>query len=305
MSANVAAPLAGRVAVVTGATSGIGFETAKGLAARGATTIVVGRGVERARAAAQEIAAATANPKVTSIGVRDLALMSETKLLADALLSEYTKIHVLVNNAGAYFRHREVTAEGHERTFALNVLSPFFLTSALMARMVESAPARIVNIASSAHRGQSFDIKRLENTAEEYGSGYAAYGQSKLELILLTREQSRRLTGSGVTANAVHPGFVRSGFAQNNGGSTAVTVRFFGLLFGRSVRSGARPPIYVASDASLDGVTGAYFDRMRPSAGSPQSRDLGDARRLYESCQRVTDAPEFPESAATNEHADA
>jgi NAD(P)-dependent dehydrogenase (short-subunit alcohol dehydrogenase family) len=305
MSAIPAAPLAGRVAVVTGATSGIGFETAKGLAARGATTVVVGRGVDRARAAAQEISRATANAKVTSVGVRDLALMSETKLLADSLLSEYPKIHILVNNAGAYFRHREVTAEGHERTFALNVLSPFFLTSALMARMVDSAPARIVNVASSAHRGQSMDTKRLENPAEEYGSGYGAYGQSKLELILLTREQSRRLTGSGVTANAVHPGFVRSGFAQNNGGSTAVTVRFFSLLFGRSVRSGARPPIFVATDASLDGVTGTYFDRFRASPGSPQSQDLADARRLYESCLLATGAPEFPESAATREHADA
>jgi len=293
-------PLAGQVAVVTGGTSGIGFEVCRGLAARGATTVVVGRGAERAAAAAKRISTETGNPSVTSVAVTDLAVLGEVRHLAEALAKDHPKIHILVNNAGQFLHDRQVTSEGHERTFALNVLSPFLLTSELVPTLVESAPARVVNIASDAHRGYTIDFARLENP-EPYHSGWRAYGTSKLEVILLSRELARRLTGSGVTVNAVHPGFVHSGFGQNNGGLMAGVIWFGGLLFGHSVRGGADTPLFVATDPSVAHVTGQYFSGRRVRAGSKPSQDLATARELYARCREITAAPEIPqpESSAT------
>lgn len=294
MSSPPSRPMEGRVSVVTGATSGIGLELARRLAEMGSTTVIVGRGSARVQDIAREVARLTGNVSVTGVGVSDLALRSETARLGEALLSAYPKIHVLVNNAGAYFRRREVTPEGHERTFALNVLSPFLLTSILVPRLVESAPARVVNVSSMAHRGRTVDLARLE-TPEGYRSGYGAYGTSKLELLLLTREFARRLAGTGVTVNAVHPGFVRSGFAKNNGGGTAALISFLALLFGRSVRRGAETPRFVAMDPSVASVTGQYFSDRKVGRGSPQSLDMEMARRLFDTCRERTGAPEVPE----------
>ena len=294
MSSRASGALAGRVSIVTGGTSGIGLEVARGLAALGSTTVIVGRGEERARGIAREVSQRTGNPDVAAVAVTDLSLLSETSRLADTLAQSYPKIHVLVNNAGAYFRRREVTAEGHERTFALNVLSPFLLTSRLLLQLRAAAPSRVVSIASAAHEGRSVDFARLE-TPDGYGSGFPAYGASKLELILLTRELARRLTGTGVTVNTVHPGFVHSGFAKNNGGGTAAMVSFFGLLFGRSVQKGADTPIFVASDPSVATATGLYFSDRTVQAGSAQSQDMTVARQLYETCVQITGAPAIPE----------
>ena len=292
MSSLAKPPLAGRVSIVTGGTSGIGLETVRGLAALGSTVVIVGRGEDRSRQIAQQIATQTGNSSVTSIAVQDLALLSETRQLAGTLLGRFAQIHVLVNNAGAYFRRREVTSEGHERTFALNVLSPFLLSSLLAPRLVESAPARIVNVTSAAHQGRTVDFDHLESPGRY--SGFRTYGTSKLELLLLTREFARRLGGTGVSVNAVHPGFVRSGFAQNNGGGTAAAIRFFGLLFGRSVSKGAETSIFVASDPSIAGVTGQYFADRKVTPGSPASQEMGVARKLYDTCRELTEAPEIP-----------
>ena len=276
-------------AVVTGATSGIGLEIARGLAARRMRTVLVGRGSERVAQVAQSIREGTGNPAVESVGVQDLALRTEVRALAAKLLEGYPKIGILVNNAGAMFTRRELTTEGSERTFALNVLSPFLLTSLLAPRLIESAPARVVNVASAAHRGHSVDFENLEGTGRY--SGYRAYGRSKLELILLTRELSRRFEGTRVTVNAVHPGFVRSGFGLNNGGGTAAAIRVLGRLFGKSTARGAETPLFVATEPSLARTSGEYFSDRLARSGSPQSRDMADARRLYELCQGLTDAP--------------
>jgi retinol dehydrogenase 14 len=284
----------GRVAVITGAASGIGREIALGLAARGATTVVVARGTDRAAAAAREIATATGCDRVESIGVTDLALMSDVRRLASELLDRYPRIHIVVNNAGAYFHRREVTSEGIERTFALNVLAPFLLTSLLAQRLVESAPARVVNIASAAHRGYSLDLSDLQGS-QRY-AGYRAYGRSKLELILLTREFARRLRGSGVTVNAVHPGFIRSGFGQNNGGGTAFGIRLLARLFARSLAEGADTPLWVATDPTVPGTTGEYFANRRVGGASRRSYDMASARELFQICQKLTGAPELAET---------
>ena len=277
--------LAGRVAIVTGGTTGIGRAVAVGLASRGATTVIVGRGNERSARIAGEIAAATRGGSVEAVGVGDLALRSDTVAAARELLRRYARIDVLVNNAGAYFSRRYVTSEGLERTFALNVVSPFLLTSLLGPRLRASVPARVVNVASAAHYGRTVDFSDLEN--ERNYRGFRAYGQSKLELLLLTREFARRWAGAGVTANAVHPGFVRSGFGANNGGGVAAGLALAKFLFGRSLRRGAAVPLFAATDPALDGVTGRYLSDHRVSSGSRESQDMEVARRLFDRCLEV------------------
>jgi len=285
--------LAGRVAVVTGATSGIGRVLAERLADLGATTVVVGREDARADRAARAIAQATGNPHVESLGVTDLALRTEANRVADELLRRFPEIHLLVNNAGAFYSRRELTAEGIERTFALNVLSPYILTVRLAERLRASAPARVVQMASEAHRAHHVDFDDLEG-ADEY-RGFRQYGRSKLELILLTREFARRLAGSGVTVNAVHPGFIRSGFGLNNGGATAFGIRLAAVLFGRSLTHGVDTPLYVATDPSLAETTGAYFSGRRRVQGSAPSNASEAARRLWEACRERSGGLSLPD----------
>ncbi len=289
MDAGGTSPGAGRWAVVTGATSGIGQEVARRLAADGFGVVVVGRGEARAAAVAAEISRSTGNPHVESVGVSDLAVVADMRALAATLLDRYPKIHVLVNNAGAYFRHREVTPDGLERTFALNVLAPFLLTSLLAERLKASAPARVVNVSSAAHRRQHVRFDDLQSAAGF--SGFSVYGRSKLELLLLTRQFARQFAGTGVTVNAVHPGFVHSGFALNNGGSTRAVFRVIGAIFGKSVARGAETPVFVAEDPSLAAVTGEYFSGHRSHPGDPASRDPASAARLFDAVAAIAAAP--------------
>ena len=227
----------------------------------------------------------------------DLALRTETEATAQALLQRYPRIHLLVNNAGVYLVRRETTSEGFERTFALNVLSPFLLTSWLAPRLMESAPARVVNVASAAHQGNSVDFSDLQSS-HRY-RGLRAYGRSKLELLLLTREFARRLEGTGVSVNAVHPGFVASGFGQNNGGGLAVGMRVVQALFGRSVRRGAAVPLFAATDPEVGARTGQYIAGRRVVPGSAASQDMAVARRLYDVCRELWSAPEVRERNAS------
>ncbi len=292
-------PGEGRVAVVTGATSGIGREIARQLAAGGFSVVVVGRGDARAAETARTIAAETGNPRVAPVGVTDLARPDEVRRLAATLLAHYPALHVLVNNAGGYFRRRDVTPDGLERTFALNVLAPFLLTELLADRLRASAPARVVNLSSAAHYRHTVDFADLES-ARRY-SGYRAYGTSKLEVLLLTREFARRFAGTGVTVNAVHPGFVASGFAQNNGGGTALAFRVLEFVFGLGVRRGAEAPVRLASDPALATVSGEYFSRTRRSRGSSASRDPVAAARLYRACAELEPPAAVPKAAGAGQ----
>ncbi len=275
-----------RVGVVTGATSGIGREVAAGLAARGWRTVVIGRGPGRADRAAGEIAAASGNPAVESIEVADLAVRAEVLRLAQTLRDRYPQIHLLVNNAGGVFARREETSDGLERTFALNVMAPYLLTESLAARLRESAPSRVVMVSSAAHRGARFLADDLQS--RNAYSGFRTYGRSKLELLLLTRALAEQFGTTGVTVNAVHPGFVASGFAQNNRGGLAIAVRLTGAVFGRSPKSGAQPILRLATDPSLAATTGQYFSRDRPASGSVASRDRASANRLVAALAALT-----------------
>jgi NAD(P)-dependent dehydrogenase (short-subunit alcohol dehydrogenase family) len=274
--------LKGKVAVVTGATSGIGRHVAEELARARATTVVVGRSQPRVVAVAGEIATSTGNPEVYPIAVSDLAVRSEVVRVVGVLEERYPRVHILVNNAGAYFRRRELTSEGLERTFALNVLAPFLLTARLMPKLVDSAPSRVIMVASAAHTGQHVPFDDLQSE-RSYG-GYRAYGRAKLEVILLAREFAHRLHDRPVTVNAVHPGLVASGFGRNNGGLAGAS---FGLLlrvFGRNVRKAARDVAWAASDPSLDKVSGEYLAHREVRPGSAASRDMVAALRLYDAC---------------------
>lgn len=283
----------GRVVVITGATSGIGLATARGIAAAGAQTVLVGRGVERTANIAREVARSSGNPSVEGVGVEDLALRDEWSRLSRELCERFPAIHVLVNNAGAYFARREITRDGIERTFALNVLAPLALTTLLADRLRSSAPARVVNVASAAHAGNVVDLGDLEGV-RGYG-GYRAYGRSKLELILLTRELARRFGGTGVTVNALHPGFIRSGFGQNNGGGTAFAIRLAGWVGAKSLERGAMTPVRLACDPDLANVSGEYFVDGKVASGSAASRDLEVAKELYEACLPLLKLPAMPE----------
>lgn len=284
--------MTGRVAVVTGGTSGIGLEIARGLAALGAHTVVVGRGALRVAQVAEDLRLSTHNPQVEGVAVDDLALRSCWPTLTAELLRRLPAVHVLVNNAGALYMRREVTADGLERTFALNVLAPLALTAFLQQRLRASAPARVVNVASAAHEGNTLDLTDIQSTRSF--NGYWAYGRSKLELILLSRELALRFAGTGVTVNSLHPGFVRSGFAAHNAGATAALIRALAYVFGKSPRTGAMTPLRLACDPALEHVSGEYFSRGHVATGSSASRDLAGARRLYECCLPLTGAPDIP-----------
>ena len=277
-----------RVCVVTGGTSGIGFVTARELARAGASVAVVGRDPVRMAESLKEISSAAGPADVRGF-LADLFLQSEVRRLATELQRTYPRIHVVVNNAGAVFSDRGVTAEGFERTWALNVVSPYLLTQLLLPRLQESGPARVVNVASTAHRGARLDFENLQG--EKQYSGYRAYSRSKLALILETYEFARRMAGSEVTFNALHPGFVASRFGQNNPGGAGRLIHFFAVLFGIRPERGARTPLFLATDPAVANVTGKYFARLHEVSSSPASYDTAAASRLWEVLSVETGIP--------------
>jgi NAD(P)-dependent dehydrogenase (short-subunit alcohol dehydrogenase family) len=268
----------GKVVVVTGASDGIGKEAARGLAARGAHLVMVVRNPAKGEAAAEEIRRTATGPIELVEG--DLASLASVRDVAAMLLEKYPRIDVLLSNAGVFRLSRRVTGDGFEEVFAVNHLAPFLLANLLLDRLRESAPARIVVVASAAHLGQRLDFDDLQNER-----GYKAmrtYGRSKLANVMFTYALARRLEGSGVTANSLHPGFV----ATNLGSGNWIPVKPFMLLFrltGRaiSVKQGADTPIYLASSPDVDGVTGKYFDNRRERSSSESSLDVDAQERLW------------------------
>jgi retinol dehydrogenase-14 len=270
-------PLAGRTVLVTGATGGIGKATAAGLAAMGAHLAITGRDPGRGEAAAREIR--TAGDGRVDVFVADLSSQADVRRLADEVLQRLPRLDVLVNNVGGYWNTRHVTADGLERTFALNHLAPFLLTNLLLDRLKESAPARVVTVSSHAHTGGRIDFDDLQG--ERSYSGARAYNQSKLANVLFTYELARRLQGTSVTANALHPGVVRTSFgAEDPAGIQRLLVPLI-RPFMKSPARGAATSIHVASAPELDQVTGTYFARSKPRRSSERSYDEAAAARLW------------------------
>jgi NAD(P)-dependent dehydrogenase (short-subunit alcohol dehydrogenase family) len=276
------AAMEGKLCVITGATSGIGLISAERLAAKGARLVLVGRDPARGEAALARIKARAPRAEV-SIHYADLSRLDALRTLA-AGLNALSRIDVLINNAGAMFWRRQVTADGLERTFALNHMAYFVLT-ALLRDKLASSPARVVNVASDAHRGARLDFGDLQS-AHSY-SGMRAYARSKLCNILFTRELARRLSGTGVTANCLHPGFVNSRFGDNNPGLVGIGTRIAKQIFAIPPERGAETSVYLASSPDLEGKSGGYYDQCAPKTPSPEAQDDAAARRLWEESARI------------------
>jgi NAD(P)-dependent dehydrogenase (short-subunit alcohol dehydrogenase family) len=269
--------MTGKTVLVTGATNGIGLETAKGLAALGAHVLVHGRSAERGAAALDEIKKAVPAAKVEFVKA-DLSSLAGVRGLAEEVLRRSPKLDVLVNNAGGIFTTRTITADGIETTLAVNHLAPFYLTNLLLDRIKASAPARIVTVASSAHRGKHIHFDDL-NTEKNFPPG-GPYGQSKLANILFARALAMRLAGTGVTSNSLHPGAVRTGFAKDATGITKVAMALLRPFF-ISPEAGARTSIYLASSPEVEGVSGKYFASRQKTAPSQAAQDDVAAEKLW------------------------
>jgi NAD(P)-dependent dehydrogenase (short-subunit alcohol dehydrogenase family) len=279
----------GKVVVVTGATSGIGQVAAEKLAAMGARIVQVARDRERGEAAMKRLR--ELSPSVAhSIHYADLSRLSEMRRVAADIAAAEPRIDVLINNAGAIFSTRQVTEDGLEHTFALNHMSYFMLVHGLRQRLLASTPARIVNTASDAHEPFTLDFEDLQSEKAYQsnfwegvrwgGPAFKVYGRSKLCNILFTRELSRRLAGTGVTANSLHPGFVATRFGDQTGGLLSFGIRV-AKRFALTPERGAETLVYLASSPEVDGVTGEYFHRCRPATPSEEARDDGKAKRLW------------------------
>lgn len=276
--------MTGQTVLITGATSGIGLEVARALAAKTATVVLGARTAERAEEAREQVVVAAAGADVQS-AVADLSSQAEVRRLADDIRARFSRLDVLINNAGVDVGQRQTTADGLELTLAVNFLAPFLLTNELLELLRASAPARILNVASSGYKGGRIDFDDLQS--ERRFSGQRAYNNSKLALVLFTNELARRLTGTGVTANAVDPGFVRG---TNIGRTLPFGYQVFGVImwpFMASVEKGADTAIWAASDPSLASANGQYLKGRRQIQTEAKARDQDVATRLWSVAEQL------------------
>lgn len=274
----------GKVCLVTGATRGIGRVAARELARMGATVLVTARDPGRGRDTAEEIRRDTG--REVAVLPADLASQASVRELAAEVRRRTDRLQVLLNNAGAIYTTRQLSPDGHELTLALNHLGYFLLTNLLLDLLRSGAPSRVVNVASAAHRRGRIDWDDLQGE-RRYGGGWKAYSQSKLANILFTRELARRLQGSGVTANCLHPGVVATGFGHNNPTLFGTLVKLAAPLFISPAR-GADTAVWLATAPEVAGVSGEYFARRRPIPSTRAGQDPEAARRLWEVSERLT-----------------
>jgi NAD(P)-dependent dehydrogenase (short-subunit alcohol dehydrogenase family) len=273
----------GKTVVITGATSGIGEIAAIELARKGARIVAVARSKGRG-----EVTLARLNEQAPGLKHKmvygDLVELAEMKRVAAEIAASEPRIDVLINNAGALFSKRELTRDGFERTFALDHLSYFVVTAGLRERLLASGPARIVNTSSDAHRAAQLDINDLQT--EKY-TGVQAYARAKLENILFTRELARRLKGTGVTANSLHPGVVATRFGAESGGIVSSLLKVV-QVFAISPEKGAETIVYLASSPEVAGVNGEYFYKCKPKTPTHAAQDDRLAAALWEKSVALT-----------------
>src|SRR5437588_1481452 len=271
-------PMAGKVVLITGGTGGIGKATAIGLATLGAGVGITGRDLARAEQAVADIRTASGNQAVDAFAA-EMTSQAEVRRLAAAVLDAYSRLNVLVNNVGGFWAHRHTTVDGVERTFALNHLAPFLLTNLLLDRLKASAPARVVTVSSGAQSMGRIDFDDLQG-ARNY-SGQRAYNQSKLANVMFSNELARRLEGTGVTANSLHPGVVRTNFgAEDQARFFAVISRVILPLL-KTPAQGAQTSIYLASSPDVDGVTGQFFANRRNKKPNKHAFDTKLTAKLW------------------------
>lgn len=275
----------GKICLVTGANAGIGRVTALELARQGAQVVMVCRSQERGEAAQVEIKQATGNEAVDLI-LADLSSQAEVRRAAAEFQARYDRLHILVNNAGAFFNQRLESADGLEMTFALNHLGYFLLTNLLLEPLRAAAPARIINVSSDAHKGGRLDFADLQATRRY--RGFQAYAASKLANVLFTLELARQLQGTGITANVLHPGFVASNFGLNNEGVLRFGLKLVHRLFAISEEAGAETSLYLATSAEVAGITGKYFVKKKVVPLTGQAQDMAAAKRLWQVSEQLT-----------------
>ena len=274
-----------KICLITGANAGIGQQTALQLAQMGATVVMVARDPQRGEAARAAIATATGNPRVDLLQA-DFASPPSIRAMAAAFAARYDRLDVQVNNAGVYLTGREETADGLERTFAVNHLGYFMTTLLLWDALLAAESARVVNLSSDAHRQAKLNFDDLQNQGKY--AGFRAYAQSKLTNVLFTYELHRRRGDAPVTVNAVHPGFVASNFGRNNRGIVGLAMTRLVPLFAKSVAEGAATSVYLASSPEVAGVSGQYFANCRAVKSAPQSYDRAAAERLWAISEELT-----------------
>ena len=277
----------GKTCLITGGSDGIGYTAARELARMGARVVIVGRNAAKTDAAVESIIAETGNPAVERL-LGDLSSQREARRVAAEALERLPRLDVLLNNAGAIFLSNQRSADGLEMTFALNHIGYFLLTGLLLDRLRESAPARIINVSSSSHGSPGkFRLEDLPKPGSN--RGYRAYARSKLCNILFTYELARRLEGTNITINALHPGLVQTNIARNNG-LLGRAVNFFIGARGVDADKGAETLVYLAASPEVEGVTGKFFVDCRAVPSSNLSYDTELAARLWEMSERLVES---------------
>jgi len=283
--ANTNGGMQGKVVMVTGANAGLGKQTALELAKMGATLVCVSRDKARGEAAVAEIKRESGNEKV-ELMLADLSSQKSIRAFAEEFKRKHAKLHVLVNNAGVVNPERTVTPDGIESTFALNHLGYFLLTHQLLDVLKASAPARIINLASEAQRMGHINFEDIGG--EKKFSSFRAYSQSKLANIMFSYDLAKRLEGTGVTVNAVHPGAVATNFGKEMKGLLGFVFKKLGRRFMRTAEQGAQTSIYLASSPEVEGVTGKYFADSKPLKSNKESYDENVRRKLWELSEKLT-----------------
>ena len=274
----------GKVCLITGATSGIGEVTARELARIGCSVVITARDQRKAEIAVDKLRAESGSLKIDGL-VADLSSQVEVRNLAAEFKRQHNRLDVLINNAGAIYLRRSLSQDGIEMTFAVNHLAPFLLTNLLLETLINSTPSRIINVASNSHEGQEILFDDLE-TRQSFGF-MRAYGRSKLANVMFTFELSRRLAGSGVTVNAVHPGLVGTNMGSNNGWLVRLFLPLF-RLFSLKPEVGAETSIYLASSPGVEEISGKYFYQKQVVSSSQYSLDEVKARQLWEVSAKMT-----------------
>jgi NAD(P)-dependent dehydrogenase (short-subunit alcohol dehydrogenase family) len=283
----------GKVVVITGGTSGIGQVAAEQLAGMGARIVLVARSPARGEASLARLR--QAGPEVEhSVHYADLSSIADTRRVAAEIAAAEPRIDVLINNAGALFNTRQVSPDGLEMTFAVNHMAYFVLTEGLRERLVGSRPARIINTSSAAHAGARLDFDDLQSAKGFVG--FSVYGRSKLANILFTRELARRLVGSGVTANCLHPGFVATRFGDGAGGVMQALLPI-AKLFALTPQKGAETIVYLASSPEVATMSGLYFVKRVPRATSAEAQDDAAATHLWAVSEAIAAAATEPAAA--------
>lgn len=275
----------GKTCLVTGASAGIGKAAAMGLAALGAQVVLSGRNQEKTAQAAEEVKAKTGNPGVDYL-LADFSDLQQVRELAAAFKERYNRLDVLINNAGVYFLRRKDTPYGIEKTFLINHLAPFLLTNLLLDLLLRSSPARILNVTSMAHKYGKPDFDDLHYKSASLGMNF--YGRSKLANILFTYELARRLNGSGVTANAIHPGFVDTNLWRRHLPVFGKLLQYLTSRLALTPEQGAEALIYLAAAPEVEGLTGKYFYKRQAVRSSQASYDEAAARHLWKVSERIT-----------------